>query len=731
MNEVKNELDQRFLNADGLNIAPGTVSGSRKQMFASHMGQTVVIEKPSDRSMLTGMEQETGKYTFAQKMPENGRILNIFDRYPPSYGEESFLLNPERLVIYESESGKIGMFIIKMFHSDHPYFGFDYKSQSGNSKLAIDKYIPKGTVFYDSPNKDEDGNYRYGLELNIGYVTHPGTSDDGIVISKDVLPKLTTRTYERRVIEWGKNSYPLNLYGTDDNYKIFPEIGDYVHPSNEHKGLLMALRDYDPSLLLIDQSKKALKTVDHFFDRCTYVNGAGGKVVDIIIRHQSPSKGSSICDEMMAQPIRYRDAYINYRKKIVDWYFSFVKQRRGLNVNLTPELHHFLVDSLAIIKYSNSPNKGRDNLRYIHKTNNVNEWRAEFVIEYLKVPTVGYKLTDTAGGKGVICKILEPEQMPVAENGIRADIMMDPASNVNRMKFSSLYEQYLNVAKYDLRKEFLKVLGLSEKEVELSEKDAVSKPTQPTVVDYTLKNADNDSINYIINRLGRYHEIVSPKQFEWFNSISFDAKIKYIGGCIKDKIYDYFPPDNQVYLPTMVANIEKEFKPTYGPVTFKDENGNLVKTKKNIRIGPVYIILLEKIGAEWASVSLSKTQQNGIITYIAGKDKNTSPIKTQAVRVLGEAETRGISSYIGADFAAELHDRSNNISVRKIIAQNILSATYPTNMDHVIDRDKNKLGYSQPLQIFYHIINCAGFTLEYKKYDPTKQKPKQDKETDN
>lgn len=708
-----NELNQRLLGTDGLNIAPGTVAASRKQMLANHIGQALTITGAKERTILTGMEQEVGKYTFSIKMPENGRILAVIDRYPQTYGEGSFGLNPERLIIYESDQGIIETIKINNFRSNHPYFGFPYNPQPGSALLSPGNYIPKGTVLYNSPNVDKNGNYAYGTELNMAYATHPGTSDDGVVVSRDVLPRLSTKTYERRIVEWGKEYYPINIYGDRENYKIFPDIGDYVQPFDEHKGLLMCLRKYDPAMLMIDQSREALMTIDNVFDKCTYVDGEGGRVVDILIIHQPPTKGESICDEMMEQAIKYKNANIAYRKKVVDIYFRLKKERNGI-LNISPEFQRFLVESFAIINYP--VNNATENLRYIHKTNNVNEWRAEFVIEYTKTPTIGFKLTDTSGGKGVICKILEPEQMPIASNGLRADLIMDPASNVNRMKFSSLYEQYINVTKYDLRREFMAALDLTEDQIKW----------KPMLVNESLNKLDKNKLDEMINRLLRYHEIISPTQYKWLKDKTYVDQIKYLGGCIKDNIYDYFPVDNQVYLPEMVATLNKEFKSTYGPVTFIDEQGNKVVTKHPVRIGPIYIILLEKIGAEWASVSISKTQQNGIITYISGKDKNAYPIKQQAVRVLGEAETRGISSYVGADMAAELHDRSNNTVVRKQIAENILSADKPTNIDKIIDRKKFPIGYSQPLQIFNHIINCCGYRMEYSKYDPSIQMKKQE-----
>lgn len=699
-----NQLDRRLLGTAALNSFPGTVSASRQQMFSSHIGQNIVIAEPTAKSIQTGMEYEYGKYTFAIEMPENGRIIKIIDRYPAGYGAQSFKLNPERIVIYEGESGRFGMIQIKGFCSNHPYFGFEYKQHEGSSLLTIGNHVPKGTVFYDSPNKKPNGEYHYAREVNVAYMSHPSVSDDGIGVCRDVLDKYAFRTYERRVVEWGKDKFPLNLYGDDENFKIFPDIGEYVHPANEHQGLLMALRSYDEGLLMVDQSQIGLKSIDNYFDQCCYVDGAGGRVVDIQVYHQPP-KGETLCDEMMVQVHKYRDAILRFRREVVQEY-ERLRKARGGKIELTPEFHRFVIESMAIINQPVTNMSGT--LEKMFKLNPMDEYRVEFVIEYVKTPTIGYKQTDGMGGKGVITNVLEPHEMPVAANGMRTDILVDPGSNVNRMRYGNMYEQLLNCIKYDLRKELIQTLAIQNPE--LAKMEVTQKP-QP-------------AIQAALDRLKLYHSIVSPRQHRWLDQLPYPDQVNYLANCIQEKIIDYFPPENEVDLPAMVEELKKHFTVTKAPVTYVNKQGETITTEFPVLVGGVYIMLLEKIGAEWSSVAVSKTQQNGVITYVSGKDKYATPTKQQATRVLGETETRIICAYIGGDFAAELHDRSNNPNTRKEIVRNILKAPQPTNIDRVIDRQQYPLGYGQPLQIFNHILQCAGYQLAYQPYDPSQQTPK-------
>ena len=389
---TKNQTDRRLQNEMGLNPFASTNSSSRMQMFSNHISQRLVISGVTPKKIMTGMEVEFGKYTLANKMLENGRIIKAIHRYPENnFIKDGFQLSPQTVALYENEDGEIGLIDLEWYCSLHPDFGFEYKKCEGLAKLSSGNIIPKDTVFLDTPCKDGDM-YNYGIELNIAFMSHPCVSEDGIGISRDVLDRLQYRVYEKRVVEWGKKDYPLNLYGDDDNYKPFPDIGEYINTSN--KGLLMALREYDPLMVAIDQSKKALRHVDVVFDKCVYVSGNGGRIVDVKVYHQPPVKGDVICDEMMAQPIRYRDAQLAFRQEALDTY-NDLKRKRGDSLVLTPELQRFIIESMAIL--NKSPGDGRGNLKYIHKNTAMDEWRAEFVIEHIMTPNIGGKLTAIEG----------------------------------------------------------------------------------------------------------------------------------------------------------------------------------------------------------------------------------------------------------------------------------------------------------------------------------------------
>lgn len=384
-----NELRRDLLSSLGLQPWIGTVSSPRAQMFASHLGQKLVVAGATERFCQTGMEIEFGKYTFKVEMPEDGVIVKVIDKYIQTVDKDSIKVNPYTTVIYEDERTKqIGMFNLNSYCSLHQYFGFKYNVKSSVNSLIRGNRIAKGTIFLDSPAITDSGNYKYGVELNMAFMSHPAVSEDGILISRDVLPLFNFMTYESRPIEFGSKKFPLNLYGDAENFKAFPDIGEYVRDD----GLLMVLRNYDELLAPVDQSIYDVMEVDHIFDKATYVSGPRGKVVDIKVYTADNSEPESYSD-MDAQIQKYVKATKDYHLKIVkEW--RRLKHERGDSLTVTPEFHRQVVESLAIIGEDTESPK----ISKIYRKNPIDDYRIEFTIEFENTPREGFKFTDTFGG---------------------------------------------------------------------------------------------------------------------------------------------------------------------------------------------------------------------------------------------------------------------------------------------------------------------------------------------
>lgn len=385
-----NELHREFLGVVGLNPWTGHDSSARVQMLASQISQALVINGATERFCQTGMEREFGKYTFSTKIPVNAQILKIVERYRKTIGMDSIAFNPQTVVIYEeAETKRIGVVSLQNYCSNHQYFGFEYKNTQALSKLHVGQDVPGGTILQDSPSITSTGGYKYGIECNMAFMTMPGVSEDGIVISKDMLPKLAFKTYETRVVEFGSKRFPLNLYGDENKYKPFPDIGDVIGEN----GLLAALRTYDETLAVVEQSTADLREPDFIYDKLYYAAGAGGRVIDIRIHHdrENPQAGTPI--GMEQQVTKYENAKRIFHQEILDEY-NRMYRLRGKNLKITPEFQKMLVEAISEV----GETRDKKRVSKLYRQAPLDDWRIEFVIEYDVTPTIGFKLTDCHGG---------------------------------------------------------------------------------------------------------------------------------------------------------------------------------------------------------------------------------------------------------------------------------------------------------------------------------------------
>lgn len=704
----KNELNPELLSLHALNFALDKNSSARNVMFGSHFSQRLVIDGATEKRIQTGVEQDLAKYTFNVKMPVDGQIVKVIHRYPKRVDRDFIPQNPEILVIYEDNQTKaLGCFSIPTYASFHQYFGFKYDYKSTMNMLIPGKFIEKDTIFADSPSVSENGGYKYGIELNMAFMSHPAVSEDGVLISRDVLDRLKFKVYETRVVEFGTSSFPLNLYGTLEEYKPFPEIGEEIRDD----GILMMLRDYNYDLTPVEMSKYDVMEPDFTFDKAIYVRGPKGKIVDIKVFRDSPDSNATPSG-VMVNVEKYARALNSYYKEIIETERTFAHERKkkfnDSRVNIKPELHRLIVEGLAVTgetanKFQNERTlKSNPKLTKVFRKSPLDEYRIEFVVEYEITPTSGFKLSGCYGDKGVICHVAEPEEMPVDQNGTRADIIMDANSTFARMNIGRLYEHYFSAAAIEVSKNVRSYLDISKMPAPQAYKE--------------IKRLDKNLVHQVYNYLMGFYELISQKQYEFFMSLSEDEKYEHLASVIESGSYIFYPTDNQKDMVDVVRQIEKhpEYKPLYGPVSYVGFSGRKTVTEEPVRIAPLYMMVLEKITDDWSAVSSGKLQHFGILSPMTKSEKYAYPFRNSPVRTIGETEGRIFAGYCGREGIAEMMDRSNSPTTHRHIVMSILKADKPMNIEKAVDRTLVPLGNSKPLQLVRHISVTSGWKTVYK-----------------
>lgn len=667
-------------SASGLQPFPGNNSSPREQMFTSQVGQILVIHGADERFIQTGAESQYGKCTFNVAMPVDGVVTKVIPKLNTATLGSQFRYDPTKLVIWEdyNDRGKFGALRIDRYHASHQSFGFMYQeNQAALKRLRQDQGIDAGTVFMQSPNVLPNGGYAYGKNVNVAFMSLAATDNDGIIMSEDLIPDFTSTGIISTHAKWGAKRYPLNLYGTRDRYQPFPNVGDKIRPD----GLLFALREYRSRMSVTEMTPEALMEVDYIWDTL-YYGKPNGEVVDVTVHHPT-GKLEPTPVGMDAQVRMYLNCQDQYYSRIRETYEELRRKYRD-RLRLTPEFHNLMVRALA--EDTNQPG-------YVVKTMHkepLDDWHIQLTYTYDVVPSVGSKLTDCMGGKGVVVDIRKAENMPVDDWGRRAGLIMDPDSTINRMNIGRKFEHDLNWTSA--------MVLLDIERIRHEDPAGFYERAWDLLMQY-----------YQCASIYHYQMMLENYQDSGDRIRHVDYVTQY-----KDGIHLLCPPDRLDAGAPAQRAIRSAFPYQASPVTFRNSSGRVVRTRSPVKIGSMYIINLEKTGEDWSAVSATKLQHFGIPAMITNEDKFSTPGREQPVKFTGESETRLFVATMGGDATADIVDRPNMPGGQKLIVKSILTADNPSDIKQVLDRSLCPLGSNRALQVITHMLRCGGIGFETK-----------------
>ncbi len=662
----------QLLGLSGLNSYVRHNSSPRQAMMSKQIGQMQVVTSPDIRRIQSGIDREFGRYTHQIKFDTDSIVLKTISKYPSQMRMQNIKSNSLVTVIYEDlEDNKatVGVKNIPTFHSLHQHFGFDYKKSNNFSSYIRDGgKIPAGTIIANSPNIDDDGNYRFGVSAKVAFTSSPSGIEDGIKVSEEFLEKLKITLYDTRTIQFGTKKLPLNIHGDDSNFKIIPDVGEYIGEN----GVLAVLRDFDVNLAPCDLSVEAMQT-PNTFDEYIYAY-PGAEIVDVKIIHNK-TKNSIMLTNMEEQLEKYLFAQTRYNEELIKFYKRLMKESSG-RVNISHELHKMISDAMAMVD-------DKHDFKFNEKNNKLDNWALTVTFKYQLKADIGFKLTDLSGGKGVICSVVPREQMLTDADGNVADIEMDADSVIKRMNLAKLYEQYVNASGAAVTKRICEMV--------------VNK----TTAEYA------EAWDYLLG----FYKLVSPRMYELIGESKIDP-VNHINSVMQSGIYLWVPTDNPIDHLDMVRLLQIHYPPCYGPCTYIGQTGKKITTKSPILIGEVHFILLDKIANTFSSVSSARLQHYGLPAKPTKRNKYSDPTRTSPIRTAGESEVRLFVNVAGGHATADLLDRSSNPLVHQQIVRGILTTPEPTNVYNYVDRNVYPIGQGSILNLTNHILQCGGVQFD-------------------
>lgn len=663
VNKSAEQLDSlEGMLGKGLNIPYNpTNSGARKIMNGTHQSHTLVLTRGEVPYIMTGFENRFGERSSSiLKTETDYEVVAKISKFSYAPNHHYFLivrdLNKPELDIIERIS----------YNHRTEMYGYLHNNTIMDSYATPGMIIPKGEVIRRSTGFDQFGNKTNGRNINVMYEALDDNMEDSVVIS-DYCSKILSAPLIRNVsIIINENDIPLNLYGNDTMYKIFPDIGEDVKD-----GILMAYRREKREESIYTQSVARLQQIMMSDDKVSLK----GKVIDIDIKCNNPDH------------IRSR----SYNQQFLAYYNDRMRFNNELIAVVAPFIAQGYKLSYELLKRFTLANDEINGKKFIDKKAFSNII-IEFSVMENRVLGIGDKVADRYGGKGVVSKIVPQENMPKLPNGQYIDMIKNSSTMYNRENAAQVFELELNYISMNILDLIRESKITAEDALDMIYKflDIISPGEADYMRRYTARYDYNELIMFIESMLARTCIYVSNLPVT--ECIDID---------ILAKLYDAFPWIEQCYLQVPMVN-------SNGQVRY-------VQTRRPVVAAPQYCIRLKQFAEEkFSATSLSSTNiMNENAKSKAAKNykepHSSTPIK------FGQMES-GDLDHMGSEIVAlllMLHSSSPH--GRRLVEQ--IAVGDPYNVDVRLDTRAK----SRSAEKLNARLKTMGYRLVFKKIKKVKK----------
>ena len=535
--EIKSRIKELDSMEDVLAIGSLTMasyaSSARSAMLTQHLVQALVPNNPEVPGVTTGYEHMFGEFSSSYKKTD--KRLSVIKKIK-KYDDHIYTL------LVQDKNGEFD--IIERNEVKHlaESYGYRYNNEVIDSLKQGDK-ISKDTILYKSPCLDEYGNYRYGVNAKCVYVVSQETIEDAIVVSESFAKKLSTTKVDTCTVMLNDNDLFLNVYGNNEDYKAFPDIGEKMKNS-----VLCATRKKNKTLDQLNMKNSALRKL--FPNDDIYQFQDNYYVADIQIWSNKPY------EEIPDIP-----AYKQFRKyyKLTIDYYTEIYNIFGKIIN-TPGAKYTK-------EFSRLYAKARDFLDPTCKYAEDEKIFSNAIIEFTVYKSVklfrGCKLCGRYGNKSVISKVISDKEMGKTEDGITPDIRIDALGVLGRLNSGQCMEQELNWIAELVRQQ-------------IAQKDDMDKQFKLLFKFIKLVNRD------------QYNEL-----YDYVESLSKDEKKSFIQEIINDRIYIMQSPIYSITGDEMLE-LYKEFEPKKVKMIYTDIYGRETETIREMIVADEYFLRLKQ-----------------------------------------------------------------------------------------------------------------------------------------
>lgn len=676
--EERLPIDPRLMGVSALNQYSTHFSSPRAVMTLGQLSQFIPLNNGEERIVTSGIDRRLSEMSFDKRIPNDANILDVVES---SNGEVT-------IIFHDLEKDWIDFLEIPISVSHFKTFGFNYILTDAfkDIKAAIGKHtvIPKDTLVARTTSQRDNFGWAFGNNLNVGFMTLAETAEDAIYISDVAAEKFKYKRHFTYKLSFGGNIVPLNSYGNEKEYKIFPGVGEYIRDD----GVIFAVRDYNEELSPVLMTTKALQDINQTFDSATFFKHGKGKVVKVKVVNSPRSKTTPYYLGTEDQVNKYLTHELSDGNRIEQCYAQY---KRGANNGVSPALTRYLVE-YNVIKATRPPAARMIDLKY--KNEKMNTHTVEITIEVDQNLELGSKLASLDGGKAIVSGILPQKDMPMDASGEHMDVVIHSRSTIARLNLGRLNEGVISRCALNASKHLKAEFNKMGKDIE-----ALSK----------------SEVDNLFNIILYFTNIIDNAQHAGYLKTNTSERRVILEKAISGFIEIYLPLNNEVSSDEIIAKLQTgPYRIEKGPVSH-NLYGKQEITEEDIGIYNMYFFLINKTGDDWLSTSIAKTNHYNIPTSLSREDKDTTPWSNTAMKNLSESEAGAYPAYVGIEAIAELMDRTNNIETLKAVGKNILTAEHPTNIEDIVNRDVNDFNGNVVTNTVQHMLQVSGIELDYVK----------------
>ena len=360
---------------------PTDVDASRLNMFTAESKQSLSVINPDVARIQSSFENIFGRQNRAYKKLEGRWEIKAI---LPKFKNGAIYT----MVLYNQDKDLYEMIEKPITENLTEKFGYIYNTSMMDSLNVGD--IVKDPILFKSTSYDDHMNYRYGKNARVYYSTSTDTIEDAVKIRQGWADGVKTIESDIVQVPINENNVPLNICGTDSEYKSFADIGEPILNST-----VFATRMINKDHLFVDfQSKNMREVCSTDID---YFVTEDSTIYDINIYYNNPNP---FPDNVFFRQLKgYYDDICHYASEILHW-ASVIKESGSNyteNVSYCKSRYQHFND--PEFKWKSKENKAFSNMI------------VEFKVKSVVGLDAGSKIAGRYGDKGVISKVVSDDNV--------------------------------------------------------------------------------------------------------------------------------------------------------------------------------------------------------------------------------------------------------------------------------------------------------------------------------